>query len=74
MIAEIKDYLYFAHCSAEKFHKSFLESLDLNPVLNLGMRLGEGTGSALAIMIIRQALNCYHQMATFSEAGVSERS
>lgn len=70
----IQDYLFFAHSSAESFHNSFLISMNVKPVLSLEMRLGEGTGSALAMHIINQAVNCYHQMATFSSAGVSEKA
>jgi nicotinate-nucleotide--dimethylbenzimidazole phosphoribosyltransferase len=69
----VKDYLFFAHESKEKFHRDFLEAIGCRPVLNLDMRLGEGTGAALAMHIIRQAMNCYHQMATFSGAGVSKQ-
>lgn len=74
MVPAIGDYLFFAHSSAESFHHGFLTMMGIRPVLSLDMRLGEGTGSALAMQIIRQALNCYHQMATFSSAGVSKGS
>ena len=68
----VKDYLYFSHASAERFHRAFFEMVDIRPVLDLDMRLGEGTGSALAMQIIAQSLHCYHEMATFSSAGVSQ--
>lgn len=68
----IKDYLYFSHASAEQFHRSFLGMYNIRPVLNLDMRLGEGTGAALAMHIIYQALRCYNEMATFSSAGVEK--
>ncbi len=71
MLPEIKDYLYFAHQSEEQYHKTLLKLLKIEPILNLHMRLGEGTGAALAINIIQQALNCYSEMATFSSANVS---
>jgi nicotinate-nucleotide--dimethylbenzimidazole phosphoribosyltransferase len=67
----VKDYLFFAHASAEQFHKPFLASQGIDPILSLDMRLGEGTGSALAMQIIAQAMECYHRMATFDSAGVS---
>jgi nicotinate-nucleotide--dimethylbenzimidazole phosphoribosyltransferase len=67
----VKDYLFFAHASAEHFHKPFLASLGIEPILSLDMRLGEGTGSVLAMQIIAQAMECYHRMATFDSAGVS---
>jgi nicotinate-nucleotide--dimethylbenzimidazole phosphoribosyltransferase len=69
----VKDYLFFAHASAEHFHKPFLASQGVEPVLSLDMRLGEGTGSVLAMQIIVQAMECYHRMATFDSAGVSGR-
>ena len=66
-----KDYLFFAHASAEQFHKPFLASQGIEPILSLGMRLGEGTGSVLAMQVISQAMECYQRMATFDSAGVS---
>jgi nicotinate-nucleotide--dimethylbenzimidazole phosphoribosyltransferase len=71
MEPKVKPYLIFSHASAEKFHHEFLRRLKLHPVMDLKLRLGEGTGSALAMQIVKQALNCYHTMATFSSAGVS---
>ena len=68
---ELADYLIFSHASAEHFHRAFLERLSIKPVMDLQMRLGEGTGSALAMQVIQQGMNCYHGMATFSSAGVS---
>jgi nicotinate-nucleotide--dimethylbenzimidazole phosphoribosyltransferase len=71
MTPAVKDYLFFAHASAEQFHKPFLAFLGIEPILSLEMRLGEGTGSVLAMQIIAQAMECYHHMATFDSAGVS---
>jgi nicotinate-nucleotide--dimethylbenzimidazole phosphoribosyltransferase len=71
MEPEVKGYLFFAHASAEQFHKPFLASQGIEPILSLNMRLGEGTGSVLAMEIIAQAMECYHRMATFDSAGVS---
>ncbi|MEW5815552.1 MAG: nicotinate-nucleotide--dimethylbenzimidazole phosphoribosyltransferase [Spirochaetota bacterium] len=71
MEKKVTEYLFFSHASGEKFHKGFLAIIGKKPILDLDMRLGEGTGAALAMQIIMQALNCYHQMATFSSAGVS---
>jgi len=68
-----RDYLIAAHRSAEPGHVRLLEALGLTPYLELGMRLGEGTGAALGIGLLRGALACYREMATFKEAGVSER-
>jgi nicotinate-nucleotide--dimethylbenzimidazole phosphoribosyltransferase len=71
--AETREYLLAAHRSAEPGHRILLETLGLAPYLDLGMRLGEGTGAALAIGLLRAALACFGEMATFKEAGVSER-
>jgi nicotinate-nucleotide--dimethylbenzimidazole phosphoribosyltransferase len=59
------------HVSAEAAHRALLEALGLAPLLDLGMRLGEGSGAAVAISVIRAALACHAGMATFGEAGVS---
>ncbi|MBM2824478.1 MAG: nicotinate-nucleotide--dimethylbenzimidazole phosphoribosyltransferase [Dehalococcoidales bacterium] len=70
----VKDYLIAAHVSAEPGHRLLLESLGLKPFLDLGMRLGEGTGGALGIFLAETAARILADMATFAEAGVSERS
>ena len=70
---EVREYLIAAHRSAEPGHALLLETLGLAPLLDLGMRLGEGTGAALGIGLLRAALACYREMATFKDAGVSER-
>ena len=62
-----------AHASAEAGHRRLLERLALKPLLDLGMRLGEASGAALAINIVRSALACHAGMATFAEASVSEK-
>jgi nicotinate-nucleotide--dimethylbenzimidazole phosphoribosyltransferase len=69
----VRGYLIAAHRSAEPGHVRLLEALSLTPYLELGMRLGEGTGAALGIGLMRAALACYREMATFDEAGVSGR-
>jgi nicotinate-nucleotide--dimethylbenzimidazole phosphoribosyltransferase len=61
-----------AHLSPEPGHRLVLEALGLRPLLDLGMRLGEATGAALAIPIVRAALALLSDMATFDEAGVSD--
>ena len=68
----VKDYLIAAHVSAEAGHRVMLDYLDLKPLLDLGMRLGEGTGAALAICIVEAAAKTLAEMATFADAGVSE--
>ena len=70
---KVKDYLIAAHVSAEAGHKVMLDYLGLKPLLDLGMRLGEGTGAALAISIVEAAAKTLAEMATFANAGVSER-
>ncbi len=62
-----------AHVSAEAGHRGLLAALDMPPLLDLGMRLGEGSGACLAINIVRSALECHVRMASFAEAGVSEK-
>lgn len=62
------------HVSAEGAHRAVLERLGAPPLLDLGMRLGEGSGAALAIGLIRAALACHRDMATFAAAGVSGKS
>ena len=68
-----RDYMLPSHVSAERGHRAVLESLELEPLLDLGMRLGEGTGAALAMPIIEAAAATLSEMATFAEAGVSDR-
>ncbi len=67
-----RDYMFAAHVSQETGHKSVLEKLGLRPVLDLGLRLGEGTGAALAMPVIEAGLRIYREMATFAEAEVAE--
>jgi nicotinate-nucleotide--dimethylbenzimidazole phosphoribosyltransferase len=67
-----KDYIFSAHNSVEKGHRVMLEYMGLRPILDLDMRLGEGTGAALAMIIIEAGLKMYRDMATFDEAGVSK--
>lgn len=62
------------HVSAEAAHPALLAKLDKAPLLNLGMRLGEGSGACLAVNILRAALACHAGMATFAEAAVSGKS
>ncbi|HZT30863.1 MAG TPA: nicotinate-nucleotide--dimethylbenzimidazole phosphoribosyltransferase [Bryobacteraceae bacterium] len=65
------DYLFAAHLSVEPGHRRLLAALGQEPLLSLGMRLGEGTGAALAIQLIRAAVAAFTGMATFASAGVS---
>jgi nicotinate-nucleotide--dimethylbenzimidazole phosphoribosyltransferase len=65
------DHCTVAHCSAEPGHRRLLERLAKKPLLDLGMRLGEASGAALAIPLLRAAIACHNGMASFADAGVS---
>ena len=65
------DHAIAGHCSAEGAHAAVLDRLGKTPLLSLGLRLGEGSGAALAIPLLKAALACHSGMATFAEAGVS---
>ncbi len=67
------DHCLAAHCSAEPAHRKLLEKIGKKPVLDLGMRLGEGSGAALAAGIVKAAVNCHNNMATFASAGVANK-
>jgi nicotinate-nucleotide--dimethylbenzimidazole phosphoribosyltransferase len=69
----VLDYCIFGHCSAEHAHRALLAHLGVRPLLDLDMRLGEGSGAVLALPVIRAALALLTQMATFGSAGVSEK-
>lgn len=66
----VKDYLFFAHQSSEHGHKLFFQTENIRPILDLDLRLGEGTGSAIAMQIIEDAVAIYNEMATFEEVGI----
>ena len=68
------DHCLIGHVSAEPGHMKAIEKLGKTPLLALGMRLGEGTGAALAAGIVKAAAACHSGMATFAQAGVSNRS
>jgi nicotinate-nucleotide--dimethylbenzimidazole phosphoribosyltransferase len=65
------DHALSGHMSAEAGHRVLLQELGLHPLLDLGMRLGEGSGAAVAVLVLRAALACHTGMATFAEAQVS---
>jgi nicotinate-nucleotide--dimethylbenzimidazole phosphoribosyltransferase len=71
---QVKPYLIVGHCSQELGHRKMLAFLGSTPLLDLGMRLGEGTGAVLAISLVEAACKILAEMATFAEAGVSEKS
>jgi nicotinate-nucleotide--dimethylbenzimidazole phosphoribosyltransferase len=66
------DHCMVGHASAEPGHRRLLAALNKRAVLEFDMRLGEGSGAALALGIVRAALECHNGMATFAEAGVSD--
>jgi nicotinate-nucleotide--dimethylbenzimidazole phosphoribosyltransferase len=68
----VKEYIFASHRSVEIGHRFMLERIGCEPILDLGLRLGEGTGAALAMGIIEAAVKVLNEMATFDEAGVSE--
>jgi nicotinate-nucleotide--dimethylbenzimidazole phosphoribosyltransferase len=68
------DHALVAHVSAEAAHRTLLDELHLSPLLDLDMRLGEASGAALAVPLLRAALACHTGMATFAEAGVANKN
>lgn len=70
----VKERLIFAHLSAEQGHRHILAALDVQPLLDLHMRLGEGTGAALGMSLVDSAVRILDEMATFAEAKVSNRT
>lgn len=70
---EVIEYCVFAHLSAEAGHRRMMEAFGAEPLLALGMRLGEGTGAAVGYPIVQAAVTFLNEMASFAEAGVSEK-
>ena len=70
---KIRDYLIASHLSVEAGHRDILDHLGINPLFDLNMRLGEGTGAALGINLVEASCKILREMATFEEAGVSEK-
>ena len=69
----VADYMFSGHCSEEPGHRFMLNYLKLQPILDLGMRLGEGTGGALAMSIMEGAVRVFTDVLTFAEAGVADK-
>jgi nicotinate-nucleotide--dimethylbenzimidazole phosphoribosyltransferase len=70
---DCRNWLLFAHCGAEPGHQRVLNTLQAEPLLDLGLRLGEGSGAALAVPLLQLACSLHNDMATFAEAAVAER-
>jgi nicotinate-nucleotide--dimethylbenzimidazole phosphoribosyltransferase len=70
----VKDFAFFSHRSEEPGHTKFFEMLGVEPLLEMKMRLGEGTGGALALNILESALRAHAQMATFESAKVPTKT
>jgi nicotinate-nucleotide--dimethylbenzimidazole phosphoribosyltransferase len=70
----LRDWLIFAHQSAEPGHQTVLAAMDATPLLQLGMRLGEGSGAAVALPLLQSACALHNGMASFADAGVSEKT
>jgi nicotinate-nucleotide--dimethylbenzimidazole phosphoribosyltransferase len=69
-----RDYMLAGHASQEPGHRILLDYMELDPLLNLNLRLGEGSGAVLAFPIVEAALRVYNEMATFASAGVSQKA
>jgi nicotinate-nucleotide--dimethylbenzimidazole phosphoribosyltransferase len=70
MEPKVRQHCLFAHCSDEAGHHKMLDYLGAKPLLQLGLRLGEGTGAALAVPLVQAAVNFMNEMASFAAAGI----
>lgn len=70
----VSDYIFASHNSVEKGHRVMLERMRLRPFVDLDLRLGEGTGAAIGISLVEAGVKIYNEMATFGDAGVSEKT
>jgi len=71
---QIRDYMFCGHCSEEAGHRNMLKYMGVEPILDLGMRLGEGTGGALSMSIMEGAVRVFTEVLTFDEAGVAGKN
>jgi nicotinate-nucleotide--dimethylbenzimidazole phosphoribosyltransferase len=67
---EVRDYLFFSHQSSERGHQVFFQKEQIRPIVDLDMRLGEGTGAVIGMQILEDAARVYNEMATFQEVGI----
>jgi len=74
MAPDCRDYMLAGHVSQEPGHRILLDHMGLDPLLDLNMRLGEGSGAVLAFSIVEAAVRVYNEMATFASAGVSTKA
>ena len=74
MTPAVRDYCVFGHCSAERGHRLLLAHLQAEPLLDIGLRLGEGTGALLAWPLVAAAAAFFNDMASFASAGISGSS
>ena len=74
MVPALAEYCVFCHRSAEAGHAAQLRAIGAEPLLDLGLRLGEGTGAALAYPLVQAAVDFLNQMASFESAGVSDKA
>lgn len=74
MKPEVRDYIFASHNSVEVGHRVMLDRVGHEPFVDLGLRLGEGTGAALGITLVEAGVKIYNEMATFADAGVSEET
>lgn len=73
LCSRVKDYMFAGHCSEELGHRAMLDFLGLHPILDLNMRLGEGTGGVLAMGVLDGAVQVFKDVLTFEQAGVTEK-
>jgi nicotinate-nucleotide--dimethylbenzimidazole phosphoribosyltransferase len=74
MQPQITQWMFFAHASAEPGHQTMMTALGADTILDLGMRLGEGSGAGVALSILKSDCATHIEMATFAEASVSEKT
>jgi nicotinate-nucleotide--dimethylbenzimidazole phosphoribosyltransferase len=74
LFPSLHDYIFISHLSAERGHRAMCAALGVKPLLDLDLRLGEGTGACLGISLVEAGVKVLNEMATFEEAKVSPKS